>query len=65
MRSEIRTLTALAQRQMDYIEQTQTEAKSPFPVALRILNIISYIWTLISIVAFISDRMPKAPATAP
>jgi hypothetical protein len=65
MRSEIRTLTALAQQQMNYIEQTQVEAKSPFQVALRILNIIGYVWTLISIVAFISDRMPKVPATVP
>ena len=59
MRSEIRTLTVLAQRQMDYIEQTQATEKSPFQVALRVFNIISFIWTLISIVAFISDQLPK------
>lgn len=65
MRSELRTLTALAQRQMDYIEQTTMTKKSPWQVACRIMNVICYIWTLISIVAFINDRLPKVPATTP
>ena len=65
MRSELRVLTALAQRQMDYIEQARMTEKSPWQIACRILNVICYIWTLISIVAFINDRMPKAPATTP
>ncbi len=64
MRSEIRTLTILAQRQLDYMEQDKAAEKSPLQVALRIFNIIGIIWTLISIVAFISDRLPKTVAAS-